>query len=306
MTPAASPSPPQSPAQPPQLPRTALAQLFDDERAFLWRAEPLAASVDGVRDFDDRLASVTPAAWQQRLEADRQFLRRLHAIERRGLGAQEQVSYDLFEFMVTQRVTLGRYQEWRLPMNSDSGFHSEVLYMDELAHPRSVVDYERFIARLLDVPRYFAENIANMRDGMRDGFTLPAAILAGVSEVIASQQYRDAEEMPLWRPFATFSPAVPESERDRLKAAGKAALAGAVMPAYAAFQRFFEDEYRGAARVTIGASALPAGRDYYADMVRYFTTLADATPEGVHEVGVAEVARIRGEMEAILRELEGR
>lgn len=297
MTPAGSPSPPQSP-------RTVLAQLFDDERAFLWRAEPLAASVDGVRDFDDRLASVTPAAWQQRLEADREFLRRLHAIERRGLGTQEQVSYDLFEFMVAQRVTLGRYQEWRLPMNSDSGFHSEVLYMDELAHPRSVVDYERFIARLLDVPRYFAENIANMRDGMRDGFTLPAAILEGVSEVIASEQYRDAEQMPLWRPFANFSPAVPESERPRLAAAGKAALAGAVMPAYAAFQRFFEDEYRRAARATIGASALPAGRDYYADTVRYYTTLADATPEGVHAVGVAEVARIRGEMEAILRELD--
>ena len=217
MTPAASPSPAHSPAQ---VPPTALARLFADERAFLWRAEPLAASADGVREFDDRLASVTPAAQQHRLEADRQFLQRLRAIERGELSARDQVSYDLFEFMVSQRVTLGRYREWRAPMNSDSGFHSDVLFMDELAHPRSVTDYERFIARLSDVPRFFAENIANMREGMRDGFTLPAAILDGVSEVIASEQYRDAEKMPLWRPFANFSPLVPESERPRLAEAG--------------------------------------------------------------------------------------
>ena len=73
-----------------------------------------------------------------------------------------------------------------------------------------------------------------------------------------------------------------------------------------AFQRFFEDEYRKAARTTIGASALPAGRDYYADMVRYFTTLADATPECIHATGVAEVARIRAEMETILRDIDHR
>ena len=68
------------------------------------------------------------------------------------------MSYDLFDFMVSQRVTLGRYKEWRLPMSSDSGFYSEVLYMDELANPRTVAEYENFIARLSDVPRYFDEH----------------------------------------------------------------------------------------------------------------------------------------------------
>ena len=78
------------------------------------------------------------------------------------------------------------------------------------------------------------------------------------------------------------------------------------MPAYAAFQRFFEDEYRRAARTTIGASALPEGRDYYADVVRHFTTLADATPESIHATGLAEVARIRADMETILRDIDHR
>jgi uncharacterized protein (DUF885 family) len=297
MTPAATPAP----ARPPSV---LLAELLADERAFLWREEPLLASMEGVRDYDDRLPSVNRSAQERRLLADEEFLRRLRVIERNRLNAQEQVSYDLFDFMVAQRVTLARHGEWRAPLNSDSGFHADVLYMDELANPRTTEDYERYIARLSDVPRFFDENIANMRDGMRDGFTLPAAVLPGVAKVIAGEQFAEAEMMPLWRPFAQFPPAVPESQRARLAAAGKAALTGAVMPAYATFQRFFDREYRPVARATIGASALPGGRAYYADLVRYFTTLPDATPEAIHATGMAEIARIRGEMEAIVREVK--
>jgi uncharacterized protein (DUF885 family) len=284
-------------------PGKSLAKLFADERAHSWRAEPLAASAEGMRKYDDRLASVTPAAQERNLRANERFMKRLRAIPRSRLTARQRVSYDLFDFMLSSRATFSRYREWRMPLNSDSGFHSEILFMHELADPKTVADYENFVARLRDVPRYFDENIANMREGMRDGFTLPAAILDGVGRSIAGEQYDDPTKMPLWRPFATFPHAVKESERVRLAAAGRAALVEAVMPAYARFQRFFEDEYRAAARTTIGACALPDGRDYYADLVRYFTTLDDATPEGVHETGVREVARIRAEMEAILREL---
>ena len=284
-------------------PARSLDKLFADERAFCYRAEPLAASADGIRKFDHRLASVTPAEQQRNARANQRFLKRLRAIPRSRLNARQQVSYDLFEFMLSARATLSRYREWRMPLNSDSGFHSEILFMHEFAHPRTVADYENYIARLHDVPRYFDENIANMREGIRDGFTLPAAILDGVSRSIAGEQYDDPTKIPLWQPFAKFPTAVPESERTRLVNAGQRALADAVLPAYASFQRFFESEYRPAARTTIGASAFPEGRDYYADLVRYFTTLPDATPEGVHETGLREVARIRAEMEAILDEV---
>jgi uncharacterized protein (DUF885 family) len=285
-------------------PRKLLAKLFEDERAFLLREDPLTASADGIHTFDDRLPSVTPDAQQRRLDADKQFLQRLHAIERGKLNAQDQVSYDLFEFMLSHRVTLARYKEWRAPLNSDSGFYVDVLLMADLANPRTVADYEHFVARLNDVPRFFNENIANMREGMREGFTLPGEILEGVSKVVASMQFDEAERMPLWQPFTKFSTAVPESQQARLAAAAKDALADRVIPAYAAFQRFFEEEYRPAARATIGAGALPEGNAYYADVVRYFTTLPDAAPDRIHEIGVGEVARIRGEMEAIIRGLE--
>ncbi|HVN34122.1 MAG TPA: DUF885 domain-containing protein [Casimicrobiaceae bacterium] len=289
----------------PSAPRsaTALAQLFSEERAFAWREDPLTATAEGVRTYDNRLPSVTPDAQARRLAADEDFLRRLHDIDRASLNKQEGISYDIFEFMVASRVTSAQYREWRLPFNSDSGFFSDLLQLDSLHDPQTTKQYEDYIARLDEIPRYFDENIANARTGMREGFTLPAAVIDGVSSIVAAAQYKAPEDSPFWRPFASFADRLPDSDRERLSDAAKAALAHAVMPAYTAFQRFFEREYRPAARSTIGASALPNGRAYYGDLVRYFTTLPDATPESIHRAGVAEVARIRAEMEAIVREV---
>ena len=280
-----------------------LEMLFSDERAFTWREDPLAATNDGVHEFDDRLPSVTPADQARRLEADREFLRRLRQIDRGALTEFDAVSYDLFDFMVDQRLKLGKYREWRAPLNSDSGFYADLLQLHDQQAPRSTLDYDNYIARLRDVPRYFRENIANMREGMKEGFVLPAEILPGISSVIEGAQYARAEDSPFWIPFAEFPAAVPEGERARLAAAGRAAITDRVIPAYAEFKAFFEKEYRPGARKTIAASELPDGAAYYADLVRYFTTLPDSTPKQIHETGLAEVKRIRGEMDAIVREV---
>jgi uncharacterized protein (DUF885 family) len=276
--------------------------LLQDERAHVWRSDPLAASQAGVHRYDDELPRVTPEDQAANLESDQQFLARLEDIDRAALDGRRQLSYELFEAMVRERIILAEHREWRLPLNSDSGFHTRVLLMDRLARLRNVDDYEAYLARLRAVPRYFEENTDNLRVGMRDGFTLPAAILDGVSAVIAETQYQRPEDVPLWQPFERFPAAIGEADRQRLAAAGRAVLADSVIPAYARFQSFFEQTYRPAARDTIAASALPDGGAYYADLVRYFTTLPEATPESVHRIGLEEVARIRAAMQAIVDE----
>jgi uncharacterized protein (DUF885 family) len=279
-----------------------LERLLADERAFTWKEDPLAATLDGVRDHDDRLPSVTPADQARRLAADREFLQRLRAIERTALSEFDRVSYDLFDFMVVERARLAKYREWRAPLNSDSGFYADILQLHDTHAPQTTQDYENYVARLNDVPRYFRENIANMRHGMADGFVLPAEIVAGISRVIAGAQYKTAEATPFWTPFAEFPGRVPAGERARLAEIGRKAILESVIPAYAEFRVFFEQEYRPRARDTIAATALPDGHEYYADLVRYFTTLPDATPQQIHDTGLSEVSRIRGEMEAIVRE----
>jgi uncharacterized protein (DUF885 family) len=281
----------------------ALSQLFEDERAFTWREDPLSATSDGVHDYDNRLPSVTPADFARQAQQNQQFLTRLRAIDRSQLSHQEEVSYDLFAFMVGQRVQLARYNEWRLPMNSDSGFYSEILTLNDTNAPRTVRDYENYIARLNDVPRYFREQTENMRLGAREGFTLPQAIIGGVAEMIAGWRFDDVESTDWWRPFTDFPDAVPAADRERLAAAGRAAIADSMIPAFREFQTFFANEYAPHARRSLGARDLPNGRAYYADLVRYFTTLPDATPQQIHRTGLAEVRRIRTEMEAVVREV---
>jgi uncharacterized protein (DUF885 family) len=278
----------------------ALSQLFADERAETYRSDPLTATYEGVHDYDDRLPSVTPAEYARQAEINRGFLGRLHAIDRAGLSTQEQVSYDLFEFMVGERVRFARYNEWRLPFNSDSGFYSDLVLLQESQPLRTTQDYERYIARLSDFPRYFTEQIANLRQGVRDGFTLPAEIGDGVARVIDGLHWARPEDMGLWAPFANYPATVPEADRARLTAAGRAAIADWVISSFDRFRTYFDTEYRPHMRRSIGASALPEGRAYYADLVHHFTTLPDATPQQIHAIGLAEVARIRAEMDAVI------
>lgn len=284
-----------------QTPSADLSRLFADERAFVFREDPLSATSAGIHDYDDRLPSVTPEANARQARENETFLTRLRALDRAQLSNQEQVSYDLFEFMIGQRVRLARYNDWRLPLNSDSGFYSEILLIDDLQAPRTVRDYENYVARLNDMPRYFREQIANMRVGLRDGFTLPREIIGGVSQVIGGFRFENAETTAFYTPFASFPTTVPEAERARLREAGRAAIANSVIPAFDEFRTFFETEYAPRARNTIAAQRLPNGRTYYADLVRYYTTLPDATPQQVHQIGLREVARIRAAMETEMR-----
>ena len=78
------------------------------------------------------------------------------------------------------------------------------------------------------------------------------------------------------------------------------AVASRVIPAYARFLEFMIGEYVPASRTTLAAAALPDGEAYYRFLVRSFTTL-DLEAAAIHELGLAEMARIRAEMEAAMR-----
>jgi uncharacterized protein (DUF885 family) len=278
----------------------ALHQLFTDEQAFTWKEDPLTASYDGNSSYDDRLESDLPEDFDRRAVANQKFLERLHAIDRAQLSGEDQISYDLFDFILTSRVKFAAYKEWRAPLNSDSGFHTAIMQMHEAADTRSVTGYEHYTARLRAVQRYFTENIANMRQGLKDGFTLPASILPGVASIIEAEQFRNPEDSPLYGPFKTFPVSIPAADQARLREAGKAAIDSAVIPAYRDFQTFFTKEYMPGARKTIGASALPNGKAYYADLVHFYATY-DITPDEVHEIGLKEVARIHAQMEETMK-----
>ena len=281
-----------------------LKALFDEEWAAQLERDPLFASSMGVHDYNHLLPVDSPENHRRFLEEDQAFLKRLESIDRSQLAADDRLNYDLFDFVVRSRATLAGYRPYLVPILSDGGFHMRVQRMYEAMPFDTVADYERYLARLETLGPYFDQNIANMREGLRVGITQPKAILDGIEASISGPIVDDAEESIYFTPFETMPRHLEASERERLRTAGIAAIEEVVVPAYARFLAFFNDEYRPGARDELGASTLPDGEAYYAELVKYFTTLDDATPEAIHELGLEEVARVRAEMDAILRQVE--
>jgi uncharacterized protein (DUF885 family) len=278
-----------------------LHTLFEREWEHRLEQNPLLATDVGRHEYNDRLPSAAPEARERRVEATRGFLEELAAIDRAELSDQDRVSYDMFRRQLEERVAELEFGDWQIPINADSGFHIGFARLPEEVPLATPEDYENYLARLRELPRYFGEQVANMRTGLERGMTLPRVVLDGYETTISSHVVDDPAESVFWAPFESFPVGVPAGERDRLRAAGRETIETAVVPAYRSFLRFFEDEYVPGARETLGASELPDGEEYYAYLVRHFTTL-DVTPREVHDTGLREVERIRAEMDAVIEE----
>jgi uncharacterized protein (DUF885 family) len=161
---------------------------------------------------------------------------------------------------------------------------------------RNVRDYENYLKRLEAMPRVLEQLTARMQAGIRSGWMPPAAAMMQVPAQFAPFAAADVEATPLWKPFVSFPAEVPAAERARLAAAGRDVLSQRVHPAFARMKRFVEDTYLPAARRDLGASTLPAGAGFYELQVRANTTTT-LTAREIHDIGLKEVVRIRGEMD---------
>ena len=262
---------------------------------------PDAASRVGVKDFNDRLPSVSVAADARRLEKEQAFLRRSRDIDKTAFSEDARVNAELFEWVLQDSIDAAVLDLKRIPFNTFSGFFMNALTVSNGIDMDSVADYEDYLARLQDIPRYFDENLDNMRRGSGDGFVLPQIVIDGILPTLDAQQKANPVDSSFYTPLRNMSGKVTAAEQERLRAAGRQVIADEVLPAFAAVADFLRDEYR--ASQSLGAEQLPNGKAFYAFQLRRYTTLTDATAGDIHATGLAEVARIRGEMEKIIAEL---
>jgi len=274
--------------------------LVDEEWEARLREEPLLATSVGDHRYDDRLPSVAPADLRRGVERRRSTLTRLQAIDRAGLDVADRISYDMLARELRDDVADHEFGAWQLPINADSGFHTGFAELPRYTTFTSTRDYQNYIARLRAFPAYVAQQIANMREGLRTGFTLPRVVLDGYDVTIRTHVVDDPEKSVFYAPFRSFPPGAPEADRARLVADGRAAVIDGAVAGYRAFLDFMVGEYVPKTRTTTAAADLPRGREYYAHRVRHFTTL-DVTAEEVHRIGLAEVERIHGEMQEVMR-----
>jgi uncharacterized protein (DUF885 family) len=279
-----------------------LKALLDEAWEVQLRESPLLATRAGDRRYNDRLPPVAPADFERQAAFARGLRERLATIDRGALAPSDRVSYDMFKRVVGDDLAELRYRTWRMPLNAEGSFHSGFARLPFSVPLQTTKDYEDYLARLRAFPVYARQQMDNMREGIRTGFVQPRVILQGFEGTITPHIVADLEKSVFWKPFAAFPGGVPESERERLRAAGRAAIERDVIPAYKATLEFFSSEYLPKARAGIAASELPEGREYYPYLVKHFTTL-DVTPDQVHEIGLSEVARIKLEMAEVLKQV---
>ena len=279
-----------------------LHAIFDEYWDFRVRENPLLAMGSGEEE-DGLLESVTVADEERRAERSREFLARLRDVDPETLGEQDRISHAMLERELENQIRGVELGEYRFPLTVDDGFHIAFARLPS-NHPfTTAADYRAYIARLRGFPGYVEQNVALLRDGLATGMSLPRVILDGYEVTIETHIVDDVSESVFHAPFERFPTAVAESERERLREEGEAAIREAVVPGYQAFLDFMLEEYVPGARTTIGASDMPNGRAYYDQQIRVYTTLDDLTAEDIHRIGLDEVARIRTEMEGIIREV---
>jgi len=272
-----------------------LKALYDAEWA--WRTKEFGSEEDEAKGIGpDHLPRVDAATQQKRLAYWSGILAKLDAIPLKDLSPEEQINAAVFRTSLSAFVTDIGYKTYEAPFNSDSFFWTEIT--PRQGYP-SIDEYRRYVGRLRDIPRYFDENVANMRAGLARGYTVPRIAIEGRDKSIEAYLKPGADN-PFYAPIAKMPANIPAADRARITREVEAAISDAAVPAYAKLLAFIRTEYMPKARTELAAETLPDGKAYYQAMITKFATL-DLTPAQIHAIGLKEVARIDAEMRAVMK-----
>ncbi len=300
----ASPPPPTA-AEPAPVPRNAADAAFDglasEYDTFALREDPISAGFEGNLASQSLLPDVSLEAQTRRRRDLELFSTRLAALPVAQLTGERRTNHAFLSVVLRNAIGDIDLDLARIAFENDSGFHTLMGYLASATVIRTEADAEAWISRLEATPQLYRDSLANARRGIATGLTQPRSVVEQVLPVARAQAAAPVDSDPLLRPFATL-PASIEPERQAVyRARARAALATGVRPQQQAFARFLEVEYLPAARSGLGISTVPQGREIYTHLTRRFTT-TDMTPDQVHALGQSEVARIRAEMDGVMRE----
>ncbi|HEY9230011.1 MAG TPA: DUF885 family protein [Gemmatimonadaceae bacterium] len=261
-----------------------------------WRQRELARRSDepGEAGASDHFPRVDAATQQARLAYWTRALATLDSIPIAELSPEEKVNAQVFGVSVRALANDVKFKTYEAPFNSDTFFWTEFTPRQGFA---SADIYRNYLARLRDVPRYFDEQIVNMRAGIARGYTVPRVSVVGRDKTIEPYVKADTTTNPLYAPFIQMPAAIAPGDRATLRAEAMTVIRDVATPAYVKLLAFMRNEYLPKARTTLAATALPDGQAFYKAQIEKFTTL-DLTAQQIHDIGLKEVARIQAEMEA--------
>lgn len=279
------------------------AKLLDDHWAWTLEQNPVFATSLGVRDYDDRLGSLSLASMDKARDARQAFLKRLDAIDANGLSADERLNARLFKRDLETEIKAAGFGQRAMLFTTYSGWHSEIAGLPERLPFFNAADYQSYLKRLADVPRYNREGIETTRWGIQNGFIQPCAPLENFDASIEAHVVSDITNSVFMKPFEDQPKWAGDADWRKMKGEAETLIKSKVIPAYAQWLKVYRDEYAPKCRTQAGASSMPDGPAYYAHRIRAETT-TDMSAEEIHQLGLSEVARIRSEMEKVIKKAD--
>jgi len=279
-----------------------LHALFESEWQWRLRTDPEFATYLGDKRYNARWNDRSLEAIERRHRHRVRVLKRLNDIDMAALSPADRINYRLFQRKYRTAVEAHRFRWYLVPLNQRGGIQDANSTADTIRFT-SVKDYEDWLSRLRAFPAYMEQTITLMKKGMQTGVLHAKVVMKRVPAQIRKQIVDNPEDSPFFKPFRSIPDSIDEATQKRLIDEAKQAISKRVVPSYRKMLTFFEREYLPACYDRVGVWQFPHGKEFYEFRARRYTT-TDLTPRQIHEIGLREVKRIRGEMQGIMQEVK--
>ena len=273
--------------------------LFEEEKEFNELQITSLYQYDGTNAFPD----ISPIAQQKRADFYKKMLEKLSKIDAKKLSTSDKISYDLFKFLLEDKIARIGFEDYLMPINAEGGFYTYFGSIDRGMLFEKKEDYDKYLAKLGGFKRFTEAHMELMRLGIKKGMTQPKVIMEKYKALIAPYMLEDPTQTTFYRPFKKFPASIETDTQSILIEQAKQIIQDSVLVTYKMFDKFMAEEYVPNCKTDLGATSLPNGKEYYEQRVQFYTTLPMSSDE-IFELGKKEVARIRADMEGVIKEVE--
>jgi uncharacterized protein (DUF885 family) len=280
----------------------AINRMFDHYWEDRMKLYPLEATTNGDNRYNDIFQNDVSVAFINEAKSFyNRYLDSILTFKRENLSANDQLSYDIFKREMEIQLEGFQFHDELMPINQFWGHHLTIgqLGSGEGNQPfKTVKDYDNFLGRINGFAVWTDTAIANMRRGMNEGYVLPRSLTVKLVPQVRSFVTTDVKKNLFYGPINRMPADFSAADKERITAAYTSAISEKVVPSFTKLTDFFEKEYLPKSRSSSGIDSTSNGRAKYEYLIRQWTTTGKS-PEEIHQTGLAEVARIRAEMEKI-------
>ncbi len=287
-------------ADPAVAPNAKLAQIADRYFEDHLVLNPLeASSLTGEARFDSQLnVTIAPAQLAKVRALSQRVLKQLTAIDEKKLSPADQMTYAVLKRQLAEQLEGDKFPSELMPIDQYGGLPVYLAQLgsgQDIQPLKTVKNYDDYLQRLSKLPAWIDQSIINMREGIKRGVVMPKPLIVSGAPSIKALAEKDIEKSVFYTAIKNMPATFAAKDRARLTTKYRQTIQQKLLPSAIKLNTFLENEYLPKTRTSAGIAAIPNGAAWYAYQVKHHTT-TDMKPDGIHELGLKEVARIRAEM----------